>query len=150
TPLLTALERSDREEELASWLEDHELSADPAATLTDACVSTKMLDRLAGGIPEAGLGTGIEWIAANCAIHSLVGEVQRASSRIHQLVAAIKRFTYMDKPGVPEPVDVEQGLRDTVVVLGHKARTREISVSIQVEPNLPKAFGFGGELNRVG
>src|SRR4030095_10464647 len=102
TPLLTALERSDREEELASWLEDHELSADPAATLTDACVSTKMLDRLAGGIPEAVLGTAIEWIAANCAIHSLVGEVQRASSRIHHLVAAIKRFTYMDKPGVPE------------------------------------------------
>jgi signal transduction histidine kinase len=148
-PLLTAIERSDREEAIAAWLDDHDLSSDPASALTDACVSTNLLDKLADVLPGEALGTAIEWIAANCAIHSLVGEVQRASSRIHQLVAAIKRFTYMDKPGVPEPVDVEQGLRDTIVVLGHKARTREIAVSIEVEPNLPKAFGFGGELNQV-
>jgi len=147
--LLTAIERADREEAIAVWLEDHELSADPAGALTDACVSTKTLDTLAADVPEAVLGTAIEWIAANCAIHSLVGEVQRASSRIHHLVAAIKRFTYMDKPGVPEAVDVEQGLRDSIVVLGHKARSREISVAVEVEPNLPKAYGFGGEMNQV-
>ena len=148
-PVLTAIERSDREEAIAMWLEEHDLSPDPAGALTEACVSTKMLDSLAEAMPDAALGIAIEWIAANCAIHSLVGEVQRASSRIHHLVAAIKRFTYMDKPGVPEPIDVEQGLRDTIVVLGNKARTRGIDVTIEVEANLPKAHGFGGEMNQV-
>jgi signal transduction histidine kinase len=148
-PLLTAIERSDREDAIMVWLEDHGLSPEPAGALTDACVSTKMLDSLAAAMPEAAVGTAIEWIAANCAIHTLVGEVQRAASRIHHLVAAIKRFTYMDKPGVPEPMDVEQGLRDTIVVLGNKARTREVAVTIEVEPNLPKAYGFGGEMNQV-
>ena len=148
-PLLTAIERADREEAITDWLDAHDLSVEPAAALTEACVSTKMLDSLAEALPETAVGTAIEWIAANCAIHSLVGEVQRASSRIHHLVAAIKRFTYMDKPGVPEPVDVEQGLRDTIVVLGNKARSREVSVTLDVDPKLPKAFGFGGEMNQV-
>lgn len=148
-PLLSAMERADREDAIATWLEDHGLSPDPAGTLIDACVSTKMLDRLKDAMPAASLETAIEWIAANCAIHTLVGEVQRASSRIHQLVAAIKRFTYMDKPGVPEPFDVEQGLRDTIVVLGSKARAKDVSVTIKVEPKLPNAYGFGGEMNQV-
>jgi signal transduction histidine kinase len=75
--------------------------------------------------------------------------VQRASGRIHQLVAAIKRFTYMDKPGVPEPVDLEQGLRDTIVMLGNKARHKDVAMTIKVDAKLPKAFGFGGEMNQV-
>jgi signal transduction histidine kinase len=148
-PLLTAMERADREEALAVWLEAHDLSPESAGALTDACVSTKMLESLSDTLPAPAVGTAIEWIAANCSIHSLVGEVQRASSRIHQLVAAIKRFTYMDKPGVPEPVDVEQGLRDTIVVLGNKARSKDVAVTIKVDANLPKAHGFGGELNQV-
>jgi signal transduction histidine kinase len=148
-PLLTAIERADREEALAVWLEDHDLSPEPAGALTDACVSTKLLDKLSEALPAPAVGTAIEWIAANCSIHSLVGEVQRASSRIHQLVAAIKRFTYMDKPGVPEPMDVEQGLRDTIVVLGNKARGKDVAVKIKVDANLPMAHGFGGEMNQV-
>ena len=148
-PILSAIERADREEAIAVWLEEHNLSAEPAGALTDACVSTKMLDRLRDSMPESAVGTAVEWIAANCSIHSLVGEVQRASSRIHQLVAAIKRFTYMDKPGVPDLVDVEQGLRDTIVMLGNKARGKNVAVTIKIDANLPKAHGFGGELNQV-
>ena len=148
-PLLSAIERSDREEELAVWLEDHDLTPEPAGALVDACMTTKTLDRLGNALPGPALGTAIEWIAANCSIHSLVGEVQRASSRIHQLVAAIKRFTYMDKPGVPEAVDIAQGLKDTIVMLGNKARHKDVAVTIKVDANLPKARGFGGELNQV-
>jgi len=148
-PLLTAIERSDREDALAVWLEEHDLSPEHAAALTDACVSTKMLDALNDTLPASAVGTAVEWIAANCAIHTLVGEVQRASSRIHHLVAAIKRFTYMDKPGVPEAVDIEQGLRDTIIVLGNKARGKDVAITIKVDPNLPKGHGFGGELNQI-
>ena len=64
-------------------------------------------------------------------------------------MAAIKRFTYMDKPGVPEPVDVGQGLRDTVVLLGSKARAKGESVRVEIADDLPRARGYGGELNQV-
>jgi signal transduction histidine kinase len=148
-PILSAMERADREETLVSWLEARRLDPEPASALMGAGVSTKTLDILANALPPASVGTAIDLIAANCTIHSLAGEVQRASSRIHHLVAAVKRFTYMDKPGVPEPVDVEQGLRDTVIVLGSKAREKRVDVSLDIEANLPGIRGFGGELNQV-
>ena len=148
-PLLSAMERADREEAVASWLEARGLEVEAADALTAAGVSPERLDAFAQVIPPAALGTAVEWIATNCSIHALVSEVQRAASRIHHLVAAVKRFTYMDKPGVPEAVDVGQGLRDTVVVLGSKARERGIAVSVDVAPQLPHARGYGGELNQV-
>jgi signal transduction histidine kinase len=148
-PILSAMERADREDALGSWLEARGLDADAAGALAGAGVSTETLDGLAAALPEAALGTAVDWIATNCAIAALAGEVQRAASRIHHLVAAVKRFTYMDKPGVPEPVDIEQGLRDTVLLLDRKARDRSVSVTLEVAPNLPRARGFGGELNQV-
>jgi signal transduction histidine kinase len=143
------MERADWEERVAGWLEARGLTSEPAGALTAACVSIETLETLGRALPLEALGTAIEWIAANCSIHSLVEEVQRASSRIHHLVAAVKRFTYMDKPGVPDAVDIEQGLRDTVVVLGSKARARNVSVVIEIAPDLPRARGYGGELNQV-
>ena len=41
-----------------------------------------------------------------------------AASRIHGLVTAVKGFTYMDQATIPKPVDVAQGLADTLTVLG--------------------------------
>jgi signal transduction histidine kinase len=145
----SAIQRADREEAVSSWLEARGLDADPAGALTGAGVSPDTLDALARALPAPALGTAIDWIATNCGIRAVVSEVQRASSRIHQLVAAVKRFTYMDKPGVPEIVDVGQGLRDAVVLLGHKARDKGVSVTLEAAPDLPRVRGYGGELNQV-
>ena len=45
-----------------------------------------------------------------------------AASRIYDLVGAIKGFTQMDREGMPEPVDIGQGLANTLVVLSAKAK----------------------------
>jgi signal transduction histidine kinase len=146
---MSAMERADREEAVAAWLEARGFDAEPSSALTASGVSTGILDGLAQVLPGATLGTAVDWIASNCAIHALALEVQRATSRIHHLVAAVKRFTYMDKPGVPEMVDIEQGLRDTVLLLGSKARDKGVSVAVDVAGDLPRVRGYGGELNQV-
>jgi signal transduction histidine kinase len=46
-------------------------------------------------------------------------------------------------------VDVGQGLADTLAVLNAKARGRQVGVSLDVEADLPRIQGFGGELNQV-
>ena len=53
--------------------------------------------------------------------NSLATDIERAATRIYELVAAIKRFTYMDNLAGPESVDVEAGLRDTMRVVAAKA-----------------------------
>jgi signal transduction histidine kinase len=61
----------------------------------------------------------------------------------------MKRLTHMDRAPVAEPVDVEQGLRDTLMVLGHKARDKSLGLKIDVAPGLPRVKAVGGELEQV-
>ena len=69
--------------------------------------------------------------------------------RISGLVAAIKGFTHMDQATVAEPVDLTQGLDNTVAVLKSKARAKSVAVVVDVEPGLPRVRGFAGELNQI-
>jgi signal transduction histidine kinase len=64
-------------------------------------------------------------------------------------VLAIKGFTHMDQALVAEPVDLRQGLGNTVAVLRAKARTKSATVTIDVEDHLPKVRGYIGELNQI-
>jgi signal transduction histidine kinase len=55
----------------------------------------------------------------------------------------------MDQSAVPAPVAIGQGLADTVAVLRSKAKSKSVTVSVQVGEDLPCVDGFGGELNQV-
>jgi signal transduction histidine kinase len=55
----------------------------------------------------------------------------------------------MDHASAPEPVDLAKSLRDTLAVMGAKARGRSVSVTVDIPEDLPRARGFGGELNQV-
>jgi signal transduction histidine kinase len=79
----------------------------------------------------------------------LVREIQEAAIRISGIVLAVKGFTHMDQATVAEPVDLAKGLDNTVAVLRSKAKTKSASVSVEVEPGLPRVRGFVGELNQV-
>jgi signal transduction histidine kinase len=146
---LSPIERADREETIASWLDKHGVDRATAAPLAETPVTLELLDELAAALDTSALSTTLHWIAAGCTTRALASEVEKAATRVHDLVAAVKRFTYMDRHAAPEAVDVAQGLSDTVAVLSNKARTKSIGMTITVEPNLPRVRGFGGELNQV-
>jgi len=150
TPVaLSPMERSDHEEAITAWLEKHGANDSIAPTLADAGIELKTLDTLAESVTGRELDTALRWIASGCNTQALGRDIERATSRIFELVSSIKRFTHMDKAQVAEPVDVGQLLADTVTVLASKARRNSVALSLQIEPNLPKAAGFGGELNQV-
>ena len=69
--------------------------------------------------------------------------------RISGLVTAIKGFTHMDQAAVAEPVDLVQGLNNTIAVLKAKAKAKSVAVVVEVEPGLPRVRGFAGELNQI-
>jgi signal transduction histidine kinase len=143
------LEQADREEEITAWLERHGASESCATALADTGVTIVTLDTLAQTVEGQRLDTALRWIASGCSTQALARDIERATSRIHQLVSSIKRFTYMDRASVAEPVDVGQLLADTVTVLASKARGKSISLKLDIEPGLPKVSGMGGELNQV-
>jgi signal transduction histidine kinase len=62
---------------------------------------------------------------------------------------AIKGFTHMDQAMVAEPVDLIQGLDNTIAVLKSKARSKSAALIVNVETDLPRVRGFTGELNQI-
>jgi signal transduction histidine kinase len=143
------LEQADRENELEDWLADHGCDPDHAASLAETSVTLEALDGLAREITGDPLGASLRWLAASCTTHSVATDIERTARRIHELVAAVKRFTYMDNLASPDSVDVRVGLRDTVTVLAAKARAKGASIRLDLAPDLPPVRATGGELNQV-
>src|SRR6185503_6253650 len=148
--VLSPLERSDREEAISDWLAENNADESFAAPLAETVVTLAMLDELAAALSGEKLRATVHWLAAGCTIRGLARDIERAASRVHTLVSAVKGFTYMDHAAAtPEPVDVRKGLTDTLAVMGAKARGKSVAMTVDVAEDLPRVRGFGGELNQV-
>jgi signal transduction histidine kinase len=143
------IEQADREDSIADWLTRHHADESAAEALAQSAVTLDALDQLAEALDGEALRATLAWLVAGCATYQLASEIEAAASKIHNLVAAVKGFTYMDQATMPKPVDVGQGLSDTLAVLNAKARGKQVGVSLEVEADLPRIQGFGGELNQV-
>lgn len=145
----TALETADREDEIAEWLTRHGQPSTVAEALAASDLTMAGLDRLAGTLPPEAIGAAVRWIASGCASRLASRQIETATRRIHDLVEAVKGFTFMDHAGVPEPVDVARGLADTLAMLEGKARAKSATVQLETAENLPRVEGFGSEINQV-
>ncbi len=149
TVIRSPLDQADREEALADWMTHHHADPVYAEALGATEVRLGTLDELAATLTGEKLDAAVRWLAAGCTVQSLAHDIERASSRIHKLVSAVKGFTYMDHAAAPEPVDVGKGLADTLAVLASKARARSAAVHVDIAPDFPAVNGFGGELNQI-
>jgi len=148
-PVLLPLEHEDRVDSIAAWLKAHHAESADADALADTSVTLELLDELATSIQGRGLAAALRWISTSCAAYRLTSEIQEAASRVSSLVGAIKGFTEMDRAAVPEPVDVVQGLTNTLVVLRAKAKSKSAGLRLHAAEGLPPIKGFGGELNQI-
>jgi signal transduction histidine kinase len=146
---LDPLERSDREESMAAWLEDRGVpeSYDAAATLADAGLDTAWLETVVERVPPEALQAVLRTITVTAAAGALVDQVERSTTRVSELVDAIKSYTYMDQAPLQE-VDVHEGLESTLTMLGHKLRAG-ITVVRDFDRSLPRICASGSDLNQV-
>jgi signal transduction histidine kinase len=149
TGVFSALERADHEEEVVEWLESHGADPETAQSLSENGVPLFALDDLANGIPEESLDAALRSVAAGITTRLLVEDIERAATRISDLVGAIKRFTYMDRATVREPANIAQGIADTIAVLTAKAKSKSASIKLDIPADLPTVGAYGGELNQV-
>jgi signal transduction histidine kinase len=148
---IDALERSDREDELITWLEDHGLEDgwELAPTLVSAGLDTKRLEALTegpDGLHYETLAGTLEWLGTTLNLAAIAREVEQSTKRISELVRAMKEYSHMDKSAMRE-VDVREGLENTLTILGHKLKG--VSVEREYEEDLPTTWANAGELNQV-
>ncbi len=148
---VSALDRSDREDELGDWLSDHNVERPfvVAEVLAEEGVTPQALDRLAADIPEAALTDVILWIERGLAAERLLTDVERSSVRISDLVASIKKYSHMDQSAERQAVDVHDGLDSTLTMLGHEIRKKSVRIVQEYANDLPDVAAYPGELNQV-
>lgn len=147
--VLSPIQRAEREESIAAWLSDHDVDPSIAESLAETAVTLDALDRVAELVTGPALTAVLRWAAAGRLVRGIASEIQEAATRISGIVVAIKGFTHMDQAMAAEPVDLGTGLGHTVRILNAKARSKSVAVTVAVEPGLPRALGFAGELNQI-
>ena len=86
-------------------------------------------------------------IAASVEVASLLHEIESSTSRISDLVGAIKEYTYMDQSPV-QNVDVVKSLETTLTILNHKLK-KGVAVQRDYQRVPLLVNSFGSELNQV-
>ena len=145
----SAIERADREDEIGDWLASHGANEGCAEPLAETAVTLEMLDELGALVNGATLNAALCWVSSGCHVRALAQEIETATARIHDLVASIKGFTFMDRAPSPEGVDIRRGIYDTFIMLGAKLRAKGAQMTVEIVPDLPRAHAVGAELNQV-
>ena len=148
-PPLSALDRSDREATLEAWLNARNVEDawEIAPTLVSMGHDTATLEQIERRFSSPQLGAIVRWLAASHGFHSLIAGIGVGAGRIADIVKALKSYSYLDQAPVVA-VDIEEGLENTLLILGHKLRSH-ITVRREYTPSLPKIDGYGSELNQV-
>jgi signal transduction histidine kinase len=149
TPVaLDALQLSDLEDDLASWMSDHEVNREWAIAplLASAGADVAWCERAAGILGPA-IEPGLELVASAVSATTLLAEIKESSRRISALVSAVKSYSQMDRASM-QHIDVTEGLESTLVMLGHKLRDGVIVVR-DYGADVPTIDAHAGELNQV-
>lgn len=145
----SGMELADREDMIAGWLRDHGVRQASAEDLARTPITLEALDRLSRALQGSTLDAALRWIAGGCAARTLVADIERATSRIHALVASVKGFTHMDRALDQEVIDLPAGLADTVALLAGKARAKSVTIDLEIAENLPGVRGNSVEVNQI-
>jgi signal transduction histidine kinase len=145
---LDSVARSDREEEVTTWLEQHGVPDGwkLAPAFVGAGLDGNELTALAGGLPPEALRYALGWLEASLSLNSLLNEIDGSTGRIAELVKAVKSYSHMDKTPMQE-VDVHEGIESTLTMLGHKLKN--VTVTRKYDHAVPHIMAYGGELNQV-
>jgi signal transduction histidine kinase len=145
---LDSLTRSDREEALARWLDERGI-ADGwklAPNFVSAGLDPDWLATLTSKLSSPCHTAAMAWLDARLNLRLLLNLVDQSTSRVADLVKAIKSYTHMDQAPMQD-VDVHEGLECTLTMLGHKLKN--VTLVRAFDRSVPRITAYGGELNQV-
>ena len=148
-PARDALEQSDLEEELAAWINRHNIAnaSRLASGLVEAGVDRAALERLAERFQGEVLSHVLAHVVSSLGAERLTREIEASTGRISELVRAVKEYTYMDQAPEQE-VDVHRGIESTLTMLKFRLK-HGVEVKREFDPCLPAVFAHGSELNQI-
>jgi signal transduction histidine kinase len=143
------IEEAEHEDRIASWLEERGVDSAAAEAVAQSPVTMDAIEQLGRTLRPGVLGPALRWVAADSTARHLASEIDLAGTRISDLVTSVRGFTRVDASTVRQPVDVAEGLSQTLAVLAGAARQKSVKITVEAEDGLPKVPGVAAELNQV-
>jgi signal transduction histidine kinase len=144
-----ALTISTLEDQLDSLLRSHGLDDmwQLSANLARKGATPALLESLFASLDPDTARAALCRISASLEIAGLLNEIESSTSRISDLVRAIKEYTFMDQTPL-QKVDVVKSMETTLTILNHKLK-RGVTVERTYQPVPLLVDSFGSELNQV-
>ncbi|HWG02494.1 MAG TPA: ATP-binding protein [Trebonia sp.] len=148
-PKLDALAASDQEDELADWLDDHEVPSgwQIAPTFVQAGLDVPWLSGILEAVGADMLEPALRWLNYTVETELLMNEIEDATTRISTLVGAAKQYSQLDRAPYLE-VDVHDLLDSTLLMLSGKF-AKTVKIVRNYDRSLPKIPAYAAELNQV-
>jgi len=145
-----SLTTSDLEEQMEQWLHRHGQNDlwQLASDLARRNIKPAVLESLFATLDPDTARAALVRIAASLEVANLLNEIESSTSRISELVLAIKEYTFMDQAPL-QNVDIVKSLENTLTILNHKLKRRAVVVQRDYEQIPLLVNSFGSELNQV-
>ncbi|RUR73765.1 ATP-binding protein [Chlorogloeopsis fritschii PCC 9212] len=148
-PKLDPLTQSDKEDEVTDWLEERDVANawKLAPTFVSAGLDSAKLDIISDRIPSDSLGNVLNWLETALSATGLINDIEQSTTRISELVKAIKGYTYMDQAPLQE-IDVHEGIENTLLIFSCRIK-KGIIIHRNYDRTLPRICAYASELNQV-
>ena len=161
-----ALTQSDKEERIIDWLESHGINDGwkLATDLVNFGVDIDKLNDIVNNVLLSQLSNTssgrntieknlllediLRWLNATTRVDHLIYEIKSSTTRISELISAVKSYAYMDQAPLQD-VNIHDGIESTLTMLQHKLKKADITIIREYESSLPHVNAIGNELNQV-
>jgi signal transduction histidine kinase len=161
--------QGEEEDGIIDWLESHGVNDGwkLASDLVNAGITTDKLNDIARNVTSFKSLTGstitdndtveqknlllediLSWLNATTRVDHLIYEIKSSTTRISELISAVKSYSYMDQAPLQD-VDIHNGIESTLIMLAHKLKESDITIIREYDSNLPHINAIGNELNQV-
>ncbi|HEY1487203.1 MAG TPA: ATP-binding protein, partial [Micromonosporaceae bacterium] len=146
---LNPIEATDREDEMVDWFDEHGIGGgyEIAPTFVQSGIEIPWLEQLTETTAGDVLESAVRWLNYTLETELLMNEIEDSTTRISNLVTAVKQYSQMDRAPY-QIVDVHELLDSTLVMMSRKIG-KEVAVVKDYDRSLPSVPVYAAELNQV-
>jgi len=148
-PERDVLKASELQDEIEAILHRHGIQDgwQYASSLVESGVQPGPLNLMLDGVRSNVAEPALKRVSALVEINDLLAELEDSTSKISDLVRAIKEYSYMDQAPVQD-VELSKGLENTLTIMAHKLK-KGVTIKRDYHPTPLLVNSYGSELNQV-
>lgn len=148
---LSPMQKVQVEDEIYNWFDKNNLLDENIAseTFADAGVTVEDLENIKSKVDKDAQIHILQWVENLLISQRVIKDLEEASTRISNLVDAIKSHVHMDQTNELQPTNIHKDIENTLTLMGYKLRDKNIKVIKKYCDNLADVYAYVGELNQV-